>query len=167
MGVFLILVAKAPASVWEVSRSASGAIANLTNKTSYINHYSFHVMDPQWGHVTIKMSGHPPFGAQVILNGTSTLLARPAGGCTRPHRAHRRWVRKRPLGRWRGPAPRPLVNVKEKSRRSDREKPRKSDREKPAFLEGAPRDRAGDAGMIGRTSGVTSGLRPRPPASGS
>jgi hypothetical protein len=26
-------------------------------------------MDPQWGHVTIKMSGHPPFGAQVILNG--------------------------------------------------------------------------------------------------
>ena len=26
-------------------------------------------MDPTWGHVTIKMSGHPPFGAQVILNG--------------------------------------------------------------------------------------------------
>jgi hypothetical protein len=25
-------------------------------------------MDPQWGHVTIKMSGHPPFSAQVILN---------------------------------------------------------------------------------------------------
>ncbi len=22
-----------------------------------------------WGHVTIKMSGHPPFGAQIILNG--------------------------------------------------------------------------------------------------
>ena len=26
-------------------------------------------MDPVWGHVTIKMSGHPPFGAQIILNG--------------------------------------------------------------------------------------------------
>lgn len=26
-------------------------------------------MDPEWGHITIKMSGHPPFGAQVILNG--------------------------------------------------------------------------------------------------
>jgi hypothetical protein len=26
-------------------------------------------MDPDWGHVTIKMSGHPPFGAQIILNG--------------------------------------------------------------------------------------------------
>ena len=24
---------------------------------------------PEWGHVTIKMSGHPPFGAQIILNG--------------------------------------------------------------------------------------------------
>ena len=26
-------------------------------------------MDPQWGHLTIKMAGHAPFGAQVILNG--------------------------------------------------------------------------------------------------
>ena len=26
-------------------------------------------MDPTWGQVTIKISGHPPFGAQVILNG--------------------------------------------------------------------------------------------------
>ena len=33
------------------------------------DHYSFHIMDPAWGHLTIKMSGHPPFGAQVILNG--------------------------------------------------------------------------------------------------
>ena len=36
---------------------------------SPVNHYSFHIIDPVWGHVTIKMSGHPPFGAQVILNG--------------------------------------------------------------------------------------------------
>jgi hypothetical protein len=34
-----------------------------------VNHYSFHILDPDWGQVTIKMSGHPPFGAQVILNG--------------------------------------------------------------------------------------------------
>src|SRR5260370_27047179 len=26
-------------------------------------------MDRQWGHLTIKMAGHAPFGAQVILNG--------------------------------------------------------------------------------------------------
>jgi hypothetical protein len=68
-GVFLILVARAPASVWEVSRSAKGVIGNLAKKTAYVNHYSFHIMDPQWGHLTVKMSGHPPFGAQVILNG--------------------------------------------------------------------------------------------------
>ena len=36
---------------------------------------------PLWGHVTIKMSGHPPFGAQVILNGHEhvAVLARQAG----------------------------------------------------------------------------------------
>jgi hypothetical protein len=69
LGVFLILVARAPASVWEVRRSASGVIGNLEKKTAYVNHYSFHIMDPEWGHLTVKMSGHPPFGAQVILNG--------------------------------------------------------------------------------------------------
>ncbi len=34
-----------------------------------MNHYSFHILDPDWGHLTIKISGHPPFPAQVILNG--------------------------------------------------------------------------------------------------
>jgi hypothetical protein len=68
--VFLVLVAKAPATVWDVRRSEGGVLVNLAKKkASYVNHYSFHIMDPQWGHVTIKMSGHPPFGAQVILNG--------------------------------------------------------------------------------------------------
>jgi len=35
----------------------------------YVNHYSFHILDPEWGHLPIKISGHPPFPAQVILNG--------------------------------------------------------------------------------------------------
>src|SRR5436190_8815001 len=68
-GVFLILVARAPATVWEVTRSKSGVIVNLAKKRPYVNHYSFHIMDPHWGHLTIKMSGHPPFGAQILLNG--------------------------------------------------------------------------------------------------
>jgi hypothetical protein len=68
-GVFLILVARAAATVWEVKRSAKGVIGNIEKKTAYVNHYSFHIMDPEWGHLTVKMSGHPPFGAQVILNG--------------------------------------------------------------------------------------------------
>ncbi len=68
--MFLVLAAKAPAPVWKVQRSrTTGAIVNLEKRIEYVNHYSFHIMDPVWGHVTIKMSGHPPFGAQIILNG--------------------------------------------------------------------------------------------------
>lgn len=65
-GVFLILVARAQAPVWEVTRRQ-----HLERKKPmpYVNHYSFHILDPEWGHVTIKISGHPPFPAQVILNG--------------------------------------------------------------------------------------------------
>lgn len=69
VGVFLILVGRAPAPVWDVQRSKNDKIVNLERKYPYVNHYSFHLMDPDWGHVTIKLSGHPPFGAQIILNG--------------------------------------------------------------------------------------------------
>ena len=56
--------------VWKVSpRSRAGVICNLEKRKEFVNHYSFHIMDTTWGHVTIKISGHPPFGAQVILNG--------------------------------------------------------------------------------------------------
>lgn len=70
-GVFLILVAKARAPVWEVHRTKSGKIGDIHRKAPlpFVNHYSFHIWDPEWGHITIKMSGHPPFGAQIILNG--------------------------------------------------------------------------------------------------
>ena len=68
-GLFLILVSRAVSTVWEVQRSTRGVIQNLEAKRAFINHYSFHIMDPEWGHITIKMSGHPPLGAQIILNG--------------------------------------------------------------------------------------------------
>jgi hypothetical protein len=56
--------------VWDVRRSADGSvIGSLARKRTYVNHYSFHIMDSRWGHLTIKMAGHAPFGAQVILNG--------------------------------------------------------------------------------------------------
>jgi hypothetical protein len=69
-GLFLILVAKAPALVWEVTMSRGG-VPHLARKTPwpYVNHYHFHIIDPDWGHVTFKLSGHPPFGVQVMLNG--------------------------------------------------------------------------------------------------
>src|SRR5437667_5763114 len=65
-GVFLILVNRAQAPVWEVTRKQH---LERKNPMPYVNHYSFHILDPDWGHVTIKISGHPPFPAQVILNG--------------------------------------------------------------------------------------------------
>jgi hypothetical protein len=35
----------------------------------YVKHYYFHIIDRDWGHVTIRMCGYPPFGAGLILNG--------------------------------------------------------------------------------------------------
>jgi hypothetical protein len=48
-GVFLILVDRAPATVWKVSRSGAGVICNLEKRKEFVNHYSFHIMDPTWG----------------------------------------------------------------------------------------------------------------------
>jgi DNA-binding transcriptional ArsR family regulator len=69
-GLFLILVAKAPGLVWEVTQSKNGQ-PHLQRKMPwpFINHYHFHIIDAQWGHITIKISGHPPFGMQIMLNG--------------------------------------------------------------------------------------------------
>jgi hypothetical protein len=70
-GLFMVLVSEAPALVWEAQMTGTGKLGQLVPKKPwpYVNHYSFHILDPDWGHLTIKMSGHPPFGAQVILNG--------------------------------------------------------------------------------------------------
>jgi hypothetical protein len=74
-GLFLVLVARAIAPVWDVRRSGAAGLS-LTKKLAFINHYSFHIWDSDWGHITIKMAGHPPFGAQVILNGHEYVACR-------------------------------------------------------------------------------------------
>jgi hypothetical protein len=69
VGLFLVLVARQPASVWRVRRYGNGAI-DLSRKTPpAVNYYFFHLMDPQFGHVTIGVCGHPPFNAMIFLNG--------------------------------------------------------------------------------------------------
>jgi hypothetical protein len=55
-GLFMILGARAIAPVWDVQHWSSGAV-RLAKKTPYVNHYSFHILDPEWGHITIKMAG--------------------------------------------------------------------------------------------------------------
>jgi hypothetical protein len=76
VGLFAILVGRAPAPVWNVKKTKSGKIMNIERKTQYVNHYHFHIQDPDWGHMIIRMSGHPPFGAQIILNGHEYVACR-------------------------------------------------------------------------------------------
>jgi hypothetical protein len=68
--IFLIPVARAPALVWQIKNSRRGKLLIRRSKNwPLVNHYHFHILDKQWGHITIRMSGHPPFGAQIVLNG--------------------------------------------------------------------------------------------------
>lgn len=68
-GVFCILVDRAPATVFEVKRFKNGMDVRKKDPRPYVYWYSFHIMDPDWGHMTIRLSPHPPFNAQIILNG--------------------------------------------------------------------------------------------------
>ena len=69
-GVFLILVTRARASLWEIAHFRSGALnIRRKNPMPWVNHYFFHILDDEWGHVTIRMCGHFPYQSLVILNG--------------------------------------------------------------------------------------------------
>ena len=101
-GVFLILAAKAPAGVWKVHRSARGVITRLEKKREHVYHYSFHIMDPAFGHLVIKMSGHPPFGAQVILNGHRSSRSPPTARASGSPRRGTALLRSRIRSAWPG-----------------------------------------------------------------
>jgi hypothetical protein len=75
-GIFLVLVNRAPASVWDVQRYGNGGI-NLRRKEPmpFVNHYTLHIWDAEWGHVAIRMCGHPPFSAMPMLNGHEYVAA--------------------------------------------------------------------------------------------
>jgi hypothetical protein len=69
-GIFCVLVSRAPAPLWDVQRYGNNGI-NLRRKQPYpfVNHYYFHIWDADWGHLTVRMCGHPPFHCMVMLNG--------------------------------------------------------------------------------------------------
>ena len=73
-----MVAANASAPAWHVHKREDGTIRALVRKYRYVKHYHFHIIDPEWGHVTIRMSGHPPFGAQVIINGHEYVARRAA-----------------------------------------------------------------------------------------
>ena len=69
-GLFMVFVSKAPAQIWKVKRGENNYMKIYHRKSpSYVNHYHFHINDPDWGHVIIRICGHPPFPSMVILNG--------------------------------------------------------------------------------------------------
>ena len=70
-GVFAVIVRRAPGNVWDVEQTADGRIRRIKRKVPrpWVNHYAFHIMDRDWGHVIIRFCPHPPFNALVILNG--------------------------------------------------------------------------------------------------
>jgi hypothetical protein len=70
-GLFLVIKSNAPAPIWQVKRNREGRITEVSHRKSwpYVRHFYFHLIDREWGHVTIRICSYPPFGAQVILNG--------------------------------------------------------------------------------------------------
>lgn len=69
-GVFAVFVARAPALIWDAYLNPKGKVVLYRpQRGSLVNHYYFHILDPQWGHVTIRLCGHPPFPALIMLNG--------------------------------------------------------------------------------------------------
>lgn len=70
VGLFAVLVSRAPSLLWDVKRFSNGSIDIRRKKgTSLVSHYYFHIMDKDWGHIIIRMCAHPPFSCNVILNG--------------------------------------------------------------------------------------------------
>jgi hypothetical protein len=69
-GVFCVVVKRAPYPVWAVHRYGRGGIDIYHPKDPpFVNHYAFHIWDIAWGHLVIKVCGHPPFTAQILVNG--------------------------------------------------------------------------------------------------
>jgi hypothetical protein len=70
-GTFAIVVNRAPGNVWNVEHTADGRIRRIKRKEpkAWVNHYAFHILDRDWGHLIIRFCPHPPFNALVILNG--------------------------------------------------------------------------------------------------
>ena len=78
VGVFLVQVAKAPGdgvegeTVGQDRRNREHREETRIRQPLFVSHHR-----PAVGHVTIEMSGHPPFGAQIILNGHEYVARQP------------------------------------------------------------------------------------------
>jgi hypothetical protein len=69
-GWFLILVGRAQARVGDGGRNDH---LSPNKPMPYLNHSFFPSVDPDGGPITIQLSGHPPFPAQVMVNGPESV----------------------------------------------------------------------------------------------
>ena len=77
VGVFLVLVAKAPAPVRKVVRSSkTDTIVNIERRREYVNHYSFHII-PSGGMSPSRCRGIRRSGRRSSSTATSTWPAKP------------------------------------------------------------------------------------------
>ena len=55
-GLFFVIKSNAPAPVWEVKRNGEGRITEIRHRKSwpYVRHFFFHLIDQEWGHVTVS-----------------------------------------------------------------------------------------------------------------
>jgi hypothetical protein len=76
-GIFAVIVSRLPAPVWRVLRFPNGGFhIKRKEPMPFVNHYFFHIIDEQWGHLTIAICGHPPFKAMIMLNGHEYVACR-------------------------------------------------------------------------------------------
>jgi len=69
-GFFAVFVSRAPSLLWDIKEFSNGSIdIRRKKKNTLVNHYYFHIIDKEWGHVTVRMCAHPPFSCNIILNG--------------------------------------------------------------------------------------------------
>ena len=78
VGLFLVIIGRAPGFVWNVRCGQDGTIQNIerSKSQSWVNHFSFHIMDPDWGHITFKICGQPPFATQIMLRARARISYR-------------------------------------------------------------------------------------------
>ena len=70
-GVYLIIKSFEKAKTVTSEEPANASTSkhrNLKMRTGFVTHYSFYIIDRQWGPISISMSSHPPFGVKVFLN---------------------------------------------------------------------------------------------------
>ena len=78
-GLFCILAGRAPGPIRQVIRCSNGQPhIQIKRPWPYVNWYFFHIMDREWGHLIVRFCPHPPFNAQIILNGHEYVARRAA-----------------------------------------------------------------------------------------